>query len=88
MNDISDSDLQKILELSINVGTNYLMWYGIHGELTTKQIRKEFDCSDELLKVLDDFDPDGDKSLDSQRLAVMVYEYLNKEFSYVQAIYR
>jgi hypothetical protein len=59
MKDISDSDLQIILELSTNVGTNYLMWYGIHGDLTTKQIRKEYDCCDELLKVLDDYDPEG-----------------------------
>jgi len=81
MNDISDSDLQMILELSVNVGTNYLMWYGAHEELTTKQIRDEFDCSDELHKVLDDFDPDGGKSLDSKRLAVLVYEYLNKKYS-------
>ncbi len=81
MHNISDSDLQKILELSTNVGTNYLMWYGIHGELTTKQIRDEYDCCDELLKVLDDFDPEGDKSLDSKQLAVMVYEYLNKKYS-------
>ena len=81
MHNISDSDLQKILELSTNVGTNYLMWYGIHGELTTKQIRDEYDCCDELLKVLDDFDTEGDKSLDSKHLAVMVYEYLNKKYS-------
>ncbi len=44
MKDIGDSDLQIILELSTNVGTNYLMWYGIHRELTTKQIRNEYDC--------------------------------------------
>ncbi|KHE92896.1 MAG: hypothetical protein K8F52_17660 [Candidatus Scalindua rubra] len=81
MNDISDSDLQMILELSVNVGTNYLMWYGAHEELTTKQIRDEFDCSDELLKVLDDFDPERGKSIDSKRLAVLVYEYLNKKYS-------
>ena len=81
MKDISDSDLQIILELSTNVGTNYLMWYGIHGDLTTKQIRKECDCCDELLKVLDDYDPEGDKSLDSKHMAVMVYEYLNKKYS-------
>ena len=81
MKDISDSDLQIILELSTNVGTNYLMWYGIHGDLTTKQIRKEYDCCDELLKVLDDYDPEGDKSLDSKHMAVMVYEYLNKKYS-------
>jgi hypothetical protein len=81
MKNISDSDLQKILELSANVGTNYLMWYGIHGELTTKQIRKEYDCCDQLLKVLDDYDPEGDKSLDSKHMAVMVYEYLNKKYS-------
>ncbi len=81
MRNIDDSDLQTILELSINVGTNYLMWYGIHGELTTKQIRSEYDCGDELLKVLDDFDPEGDKSLDSKQLAVVVYEYLNKKYS-------
>ncbi|MFQ5686242.1 MAG: hypothetical protein ACE5GV_06225 [Candidatus Scalindua sp.] len=81
MKDISDSDLQIILELSTNVGTNYLMWYGIHGKLTTKQIREEYDCCDELLKVLDDYDPEGDKSLDSKYMAVMVYEYLNKKYS-------
>jgi hypothetical protein len=81
MHNIDDSDLQIILELSINVGTNYLMRYGIHGELTTKQIRSEYDCCDELLKVLDDFDPEGDKSLDSKQLAVMVYEYINKKYS-------
>jgi hypothetical protein len=57
------------------------MWYGIHGELTTKQIRDEYDCCDELLKVLDDYDPEGDKSLDSKHMAVMVYEYLNKKYS-------
>lgn len=81
MHNISDSDLQMILELSVNVGTNYLMWYGAHEDLTTKQIREEYDCSDELSKVLDDFDPEGGKSLDSKRLAVMVYEYLNKKYS-------
>ena len=81
MNDINDSDLQIILELSVNVGTNYLMWYGAHEDLTTKQIREEYDCSGELLKVLDDYDPEGDKGLDSKRLAVMVYEYLNKKYS-------
>jgi hypothetical protein len=81
MHNIGDSDLQIILELSVNVGTNYLMWYGVHEELTTKQIREDYDCSDELLKVLDDFDPERDKSLDSKRLAVMVYEYLNKKYS-------
>ncbi len=81
MHDISDADLQIILELSVNVGTNYLMWYGAHEDLTTKQIREEHDCSDALLKVLDDFDPEGDKSIDSKRLAVMVYEYLNKQYS-------
>ncbi len=81
MNNISDSDLQAILELSVNVGTNYLMWYGAHEDLTTKQIREEYDCSDELHKVLDDFDPEGDKGLDSKRLAVVVYEYLNKKYS-------
>ncbi len=81
MNDISDSDLQKILELSVNVGTNYLMWYGAHEDLTTKQIREEYDCSDELHKVLDDYDPEGNKGLDSKRLAVVVYEYLNKKYS-------
>jgi len=81
MNDISDSDLQKILELSVNVGTNYLMWYGAHEDLTTKQIREEYDCCGELHKVLDDYDPDGDKGLDSKRLAVVVYEYLNKKYS-------
>ncbi len=81
MYNVSDSDLQIILELSTNVGTNYLMWYGIHGELTTKQIREEYDCCDELLKILDDFDTAGDKSLDSKYMAVMVYEYLNKKYS-------
>lgn len=81
MKNISDSDLQIILDLSVNIGTNYLMWYGIHGELTTKQIREEYDCCDELLKVLDDYDPEGDKSLDSKHMAVMVYEYLNKNYS-------
>ena len=81
MNNISDSDLQILLELSVNVGTNYLMWYGAHEDLTTKQIREEYDCSGELLKVLDDFDPEGDKGLDSKRLAVVVYEYLNKKYS-------
>lgn len=81
MKDISDSDLQIILDLSVNIGTNYLMWYGIHGELTTKQIRKEYDCCDELLKVLDDYDPEGDKGIDSKHMAVMVYEYLNKKYS-------
>ena len=86
MNDISDSDLQIILELSVNVGTNYLMWYGAHEDLTTKQIREEYDCSGELLKVLDDFDPEGNKGLDSKRLAVMVYEYLNREYSKNHAI--
>jgi hypothetical protein len=30
---------------------------------------------------LDDFDTEGDKSLDSKHLAVMVYEYLNKKYS-------
>ncbi len=81
MKNISDSDLQIILELSANVGTNYLMWYGIHGDLTTKQIRDEYDCCDELLKVLDDYDPEGDKNLDSKHMAVMVYEYLNKKYT-------
>ncbi|MBT6563527.1 MAG: hypothetical protein HON76_13475, partial [Candidatus Scalindua sp.] len=50
MNDISDADLQIILELSVNVGTNYLMWYGSHEDLTTKQIREEYDCCGELHK--------------------------------------
>ncbi|MBT3353809.1 MAG: hypothetical protein HN402_02715 [Candidatus Scalindua sp.] len=81
MNDISDSDLQIILELSVNVGTNYLMWYGAHEDITTKQIREEYDCSGELHKVLDDFDPEGNKGLDSKRLAVVVYEYLNKKYT-------
>jgi hypothetical protein len=81
MNNISDSDLQKILDLSVNVGTNYLMWAGIHGKLTTKQIRDEYDCCDELLKVLDGFDPDGDKKLDSKRLVVMTHGYLNENYS-------
>ncbi|GAX61973.1 aspartate ammonia-lyase [Candidatus Scalindua japonica] len=86
MNNISDSDLQIILELSVNVGTNYLMWYGTHQDLTTKQIREEYDCCDELHKVLDDYDPDGDKGLDSKRLAVMVYEYLDNKYSKNHAI--
>jgi len=86
MYNISDSDLQIILELSVNVGTNYLMWYGAHEELTTKQIREEYDCSDELLKVLDDFDPEGERGIDSKRLAVMVYEYLNKKYSKNHAV--
>jgi hypothetical protein len=81
MYNVNDSDLQIILELSTNVGTNYLMWYGIHGELPTKQIREEYDCCNELLKVFDDFDPEGDKKVDSKHLAVMVYEYLNKKYS-------
>ncbi len=81
MNNISDSDLQIILELSVNVGTNYLMWYGAHDSLTTKQIREEYDCSSELLKVLDDYDSKGDKAIDSKRLAVIVYEYLTKKYS-------
>jgi hypothetical protein len=50
-------------------------------ELTTKQIREEYDCSDELHKVLDDYDPEGNKGLDSKRLAVVVYEYINKKYS-------
>ncbi|MCP4254326.1 MAG: hypothetical protein GY775_13145 [Candidatus Scalindua sp.] len=81
MNDISDADLQIILELSVNVGTNYLMWYGSHEALTTKQVREEYDCCGELHKVLDDFDPEGDKGLDSKRLAVVVFEYLSKKYS-------
>ncbi len=81
MKNISDSDIQKIIDLSVNVGTNYLMWTGLHGELTTKQIREEHDCCDELLKVLDDFDPDGDKKLDSKRLVVMTYEYFKEKYS-------
>ncbi len=81
MNNISDSDIQKIIDLSVNVGTNYLMWTGLHGELTTKQIREEHDCCDELLKVLDNFDPDGDKKLDSKRLVVMTYGYFNEKYS-------
>jgi hypothetical protein len=62
------------------------MWYGAHEDLTTKQIREEYDCSGELLKVLDDFDPEGNKGLDSKRLAVMVYEYLNRKYSKNHAI--
>jgi len=81
MNNISDSDIQKIIDLSVNVGTNYLMWTGLHGELTTKQIREEHDCCDELLKVLDDFDPDEDKKLDSKRLVVITYEYFKEKYS-------
>ncbi len=81
MNDISDSDLQIVLELSVNVGTNYLMWYGAHEDLTTKQIREEYDCCGELHKVLDDYDPEGDKGLDSKRLAVVVYDYLSKKYT-------
>jgi hypothetical protein len=81
MKNISDSDLQIILDLSVNVGTNYLLWAGLHGELTTKQIREEHDCCDELLKVLDSLDTDGSKKLDSKRLVVMTYEHLNKNYS-------
>ncbi len=81
MHDISDTDLQIILELSVNVGTNYLMWYGAHEDLSTKQIREEYDCCGELHKVLDDFDPEGNKGLDSKRLAVVVFEYLNEKYS-------
>jgi len=81
MKNISDSDLQIILDLSVNIGTNYLMWTGLHGELTTKQIREEYDCCDELLKVLNSLDPDGSKELDSKRLVVMTYEHLNKNYS-------
>jgi hypothetical protein len=89
MNNISDSDLQKILDLSINVGTNYLMWIGLHEELTTKQIREEYDCCDELLKVLDKFDPGGDKKLDSNRLVVTTYKYLIEYYSHNHAdLYR
>ncbi|MGR3174537.1 MAG: hypothetical protein ACUZ8N_08075 [Candidatus Scalindua sp.] len=81
MKNISDSDLQIILELSVNIGMNYLMWTGLHGELTTKQIRGEYDCCDELLKVLDSFDTDGSKKLDSKRLVMMTFEHLNKNYS-------
>ncbi len=81
MKNIGDSDLQIILDLSVNTGTNYLMWTGLHGELTTKQIRKEYDCCDELLKVLDSLDTDGSKKLDSQRLVMMTYEHLSKNYS-------
>ncbi len=81
MNNISDSDLQKIIDLSVNVGVTYLKWTGLHGELNTKQIREEYDCCDELLKVLDKFDPDGDKKLDTNRLVVMTYGYLKENYS-------
>ncbi len=70
MKNISDSDLQIILDLSVNIGTNYLLWTGLHGELTTKQIREEYDCCDELMKVLDSLDTDGSRKLDSKRLVV------------------
>lgn len=81
MNNISDSDIQKIIELSVNIGANYLKWAGLCDELTTKQFREEFDCCDELIKVLDGFDPDGDKKLDSNRLVVITHGYLSENFS-------
>ena len=81
MNNIDDSDLQIIIDLSVNVGTNYLMWGGLHEELTTKQIREEYDCCDELLKVLDKFDSGGDKKIDSNRLVVTTYKYLKENYS-------
>ncbi len=81
MSNINDSDLQKIMDLSINVGVTYLKWSGLYEKLTTKQIQENFDCCDELLKVLDDSSQDGDEQLDSNRLVVIAYEYLTKNFS-------
>ncbi len=81
MKNISDSDLQIILDLSVNIGMNYLLWSGLHGELTTRQIRKEYDCCDELLKVLDSLDTDGSKKLDPKHLVMMTYEHLTKNYS-------
>ena len=81
MNNINDSDLQKIMDLSINVGVTYLKWTGLYEKLTTKQIQENFDCCDELLKVLDNFSPDGEEQLDSNRLVVITHGYLSKNFS-------
>jgi hypothetical protein len=81
MNNIDDSDLQIIIDLSVNVGATYLKWAGLHRELTTKQVREEYGCCDELLKVLDNFDSDGDKKIDSKRLVVMTHKYLSENYS-------
>lgn len=83
---ISDSDVDVILDLSVNLGTNILMWSGIHGELTTKQIREGYDCCDELVKILDKFDPEGNKGLDSKRLVVMVYGHLKDNYTENHAV--
>ena len=48
MNTINESDLQKIIDLSVNVGAIYLQWAGLSDELTTKQIRANFVWVDQI----------------------------------------
>ncbi|MCP5005620.1 MAG: hypothetical protein GY941_17045 [Planctomycetes bacterium] len=81
MYNIKDSDLQKIIDLSVNVGALYLQWVMHNEELTTKQIREKFVCGEELSKILDNFDTGGDKILERKSLAVLAFEYLREHIS-------
>ena len=81
MNTINESDLQKIIDLSVNVGAIYLQWAGLSDELTTKQIRENFVCGDELSKILDSYDTAGDKKLERKRLVVLTHGYLREHIS-------
>ncbi|GJQ59666.1 MAG: hypothetical protein D8M57_06485 [Candidatus Scalindua sp. AMX11] len=81
MYNISDSDLQKIIDLSVNVGAIYLQWTLHSEELTTKEVREKFVCGEELLKILDSFDPKGEKKLERKRLAVLAHGYLREHIS-------
>lgn len=86
MDNITDTDLEKIIDLSINLGITYLKWAGLHEKLTIKQIQEKFDCCDELIKILDNYGPEKSEGVDSNRLVVIVYEYLNDNFSQNHAI--
>ena len=81
MNTINESDLQKIIDLSVNVGAIYLQWAGLSEELTTKQIRENFVCGEELSKILDSYDTAGDKKLERKRLVVLAHGYLREQIS-------
>ncbi len=78
---ISDSDLQKIIDLSVNVGAIYLQWAMHSEELTTKEVREKFVCGEELSKILDNFDTKGEKKLERKRLAVLAHGYLREHIS-------
>ncbi|MDR4504556.1 MAG: hypothetical protein MRK01_07155 [Candidatus Scalindua sp.] len=81
MYDIKDSDLQKIIDLSVNVGAVYLQWALHCEELTTRQVREKFVCGDELSRILDNFDTKGEKKLERKRLVILAYEYLREHIS-------